>query len=122
MEWHGLAVGLNKLLPRIFFVVSVCLNHDANIFLFQKRWVLIQWGVLAREVPDTFQSWCHWIPTAIFLQQLGGAGEPDSLPGPILEFSPQPFAIKENKEVKRMKINQTKKKALTPQKTLKGLS
>lgn len=95
----------------------MCLSPDANIFIFQKRWVLIQWCVW----PEKYQSWCCWIATAIFLQQLGGAAEPDSLPGPILEFSPQSFAVKEYKEIKRMKINQTKKKDLTPHKRLERL-
>lgn len=50
--------------------------------------------------------------TAIFLQQLGGARELDSPHGPKLEFSLQSFSIKANKEIKGMKINQTKKKDL----------
>lgn len=92
------------------FFVAECLSPDANIFLFQKLLFIIQWGVW----PEKW--WAHFricdIATAIFLQQLGGARELDSSHGPILEFSPQLFALKENKEIKRMKINQTKKKDL----------
>lgn len=125
MYYSGLAMGLKLLLPRIFFFFFC-------IFCVSKSWckyfsLLKEMGFnsvmcLATKVPGTFQSWCCWITAAIFLQQLGGAAEPDSLPGPILEFSPQSFAINENKKIKRMKINQTKKKDLTPPKGLKDLS
>lgn len=89
------------------FFVAECLSPDANIFLFQKLLFLIPWGVWPEKWRAHFRIFD--IATAIFLQQLGGAREPDSSAGPILEFSPQLFAIKENKEIKRMKINQTKK-------------
>lgn len=92
------------------FFFAECLSPSANILLLQKWLFLIRWGVWPEK------RWAHFrvydIAIAIFLQQLGGAREPDSPPGPILEFSPQSFAIKENKEIKRMKINQTKKKDL----------
>lgn len=94
------------------FFAAECLSPDANIFLFQNWLFLIQRGVWPEEWWAHFRVYDIVIPIdiAIFLQQLGGAREPDSPPGPTLEFSPQSFAKKENKEIKRMKINQTKKK------------
>lgn len=94
------------------FFVAERLSPDANIFLFQKWLFLIWWGVWPEKWWLHFRVYDIVIAIAIFLQQLGGAREPDSPAGPILEFSPQSFAIKENKEIKRMKINQTKKKDL----------
>lgn len=55
MYYSGLAMGLKLLLPRIFFVSSVCLSPDANIFHFQKRWVLIQWGVWPEKCQADFR-------------------------------------------------------------------
>jgi len=84
------------------FFVAECLIPDANIFLFQKWLFLILWGVWPEKWRAHFRVYDIATAITIFLQQLGGAREPDSPPGPILEFSPQSFAVKENKEIKMM--------------------